>query len=125
MRLDFYVMFVHTREEGEPEEHGGPLPLVLAVVGREVEAHDEAHRGERAEQTKVPEEGVDHVEVGAGGGGQHRHGQVHVDVLQVGPDGGLAEGDVRAKVISLLYVSDKASIQFRNNSMAIQWLFCT
>ena len=55
-----------------------------------MEPHDEADRGQRAEQPEVPEEGVDHVEVGAGGGGQHRHGQVHVDILQVGPDGGLA-----------------------------------
>ena len=84
-----------TGEECEPEEHGGPLSPVLAVVGGEVEAHDEPHRGERAQQPKVPVDHVDHVQVGARGGRQHRHGQVHVHVLQVRPDGGLAEMGVR------------------------------
>ena len=82
--------YERTREECEPEEHGGPLPPVLAVVGGEVEPHDEAHRGQGAEQAKVPEEAVDHVEVGAGGGRQHRHGQVHVHGLQVRPHRRLA-----------------------------------
>ena len=83
-------VYARTREECEPEEHGGPLPPVLAVVGGEVEPHDEAHRGQGAEQAEVPEEAVDHVEVGAGGGRQHRHGQVHVHGLQVRPHGRLA-----------------------------------
>ena len=59
-----------TGEECEPEEHGGPLSPVLAVVGGEVEAHDEPHRGERAQQPKVPVDHVDHVQVGARGGRQ-------------------------------------------------------
>ena len=55
-----------------------------------MEAHDEAHRGQGAEQPEVPEEAVDQVEVGAGGGRQHRHGQVHVHGLQVRPNRRLA-----------------------------------
>merc|ERR550519_428764 len=70
-------------EESEAEQHREPGGPVLAVVGGHEQAEGQPESEEGQEDASATEDVGEHVDVGAGRGGEHAHGEGGVHILQV------------------------------------------
>ena len=86
-----------TSQKSKAQQHGHSSSSVLAVVRSHKETNSQASSEERVENPPATEEIRAQVDVGPGRGGQHRHGEAGIDVLQVGPDVGLT-GNIKINI---------------------------
>jgi len=84
-------------QEPESQEHGHPLASVLAIIRGEVEAEGEAHGHQGKEEAASLEDVCEEVDVGPGGGRGDGHSEAGVDILEVGPHGGIKFGVERVQ----------------------------
>ena len=74
-----------TSQKSKSHQHRHSGAAILAVIRGHEETYSQSSSDQWVENASATKEISAQVDVGPGRGGQHRHGEAGVDVLQVGP----------------------------------------